>query len=80
MVVWFVPSIIGDAVAVSLVGLMLGPFYPIVMAQHARIVPRKILSSSIGWIAGFGQSGSAVIPFLTGALANKYGIMALQPL
>ncbi|KAG5219723.1 Protein transport protein [Salix suchowensis] len=35
---------------------------------------------SIGWIAGFGQAGSAVIPFMTGALASKYGIQSLQPL
>jgi fucose permease len=80
MVIWFVPSLIGNAVAVSLVGMALGPFYPIVMSQTGRIIPRKVLSGSIGWIAGFGQSGSAVLPFITGALANKYGIIALQPL
>ncbi|PVF98696.1 MFS general substrate transporter [Serendipita vermifera] len=78
--IWFVPSLIGNAIAVSLVGMMIGPFYPIVMNQTGRIIPRKVLSGSIGWIAGFGQSGSAVLPFLTGALANKYGIVALQPL
>ncbi|KAG8772919.1 hypothetical protein FRC20_005778 [Serendipita sp. 405] len=78
--VWFVPSLIGNAIAVSLVGMTLGPFYPIVMNQTGRLIPRKVLSGSIGWIAGFGQSGSAILPFLTGALANKYGIMALQPL
>ncbi|PVF98704.1 MFS general substrate transporter, partial [Serendipita vermifera] len=78
--IWFVPSLIGNAIAISLVGMMLGPFYPIVMNQTGRIIPRKVLSGSIGWIAGFGQSGSAVLPFLTGALANKYGIVALQPL
>jgi len=27
-VVWFVPSLVGSAVAVSFVGLLLGPFYP----------------------------------------------------
>lgn len=80
MTVWFVPSLIGNAIAVSLVGMVLGPFYPIVMSQTGRIIPRKVLSGSIGWIAGFGQSGSAIFPFLTGALANKYGIVALQPL
>lgn len=78
--IWFVPSLIGNAVAVSLVGLLLGPFYPIVMSQTGRIINRNILSASIGWIAGFGQSGSAILPFLTGGLANRYGIIALQPL
>ncbi|KAG8809398.1 hypothetical protein FRC17_003459 [Serendipita sp. 399] len=52
LVIWLVPSLIGNAVAVSIVG----------------------------WIAGFGQAGSAVIPFMTGALASRFGIKSLQPL
>lgn len=77
--IWFVPSLIENAIAVSFAGMALGPFFPIVMSQTGRIIPRKLLSGSIGWIAGFGQSGSAILPFVTGALANKYGIIALQP-
>ncbi|KAJ7609796.1 MFS general substrate transporter [Mycena polygramma] len=80
LVVWLVPSLIGDAVAVSLVGLLLGPIYPITMNYAGRVLPRWLLTGSIGWIAGFGQAGSAVFPFLTGALASKAGIKALQPL
>ncbi|CAK5274629.1 unnamed protein product, partial [Mycena citricolor] len=59
LIVWFLPSLIGGAVAVSLVGVFLGPIYPIVMNRAARAVPRWLLSPSIGWIAGFGQTGSA---------------------
>ena len=33
-----------------------------------------------GWISGFGQAGSAAFPFVTGLLASRYGIIALQPL
>ncbi|KAF4564724.1 hypothetical protein EYR40_010896 [Pleurotus pulmonarius] len=80
LIVWLVPSLIGGAVAVSLVGVLLGPFYPIAMNHAGRIIPRGLLTGSIGWIAGFGQAGSAVIPFMTGALASKYGIQSLQPL
>ncbi|KAF7360330.1 MFS domain-containing protein [Mycena venus] len=79
-VVWFVPSLIGGAVAVSLIGVLLGPIYPIVMNHTGRVIPRWLLSGSIGWIAGFGQAGSAILPFLTGAIASKTGIKALQPL
>ncbi|KAH9973883.1 major facilitator superfamily domain-containing protein [Lactifluus volemus] len=80
LVVWLVPSIIGDAVAVSLVGVLLGPIYPIVMNESGRILPRWILTCCIGWIAGFGQTGSAVLPFMTGAIASRTGIKSLQPL
>jgi len=78
-VVWFVPSLIGGAVAVSLIGVFLGPIYPIIMNRVGRVVPRWLLSGSIGWIAGFGQAGSAILPFMTGAIASKTGIRALQP-
>ncbi|KAG7444073.1 MFS general substrate transporter [Guyanagaster necrorhizus] len=80
LVVWFVPSLIGGAVAVSLVGFVLGPMYPILMNHTGRILPRWLLSGSIGWIAGLGQAGSALFPFMTGAVANKAGIESLQPM
>ncbi|KAF7351269.1 MFS domain-containing protein [Mycena sanguinolenta] len=80
LIVWLVPSLIGGAVAVALIGVFLGPIYPIVMNHAGRVVPRWLLSGSIGWIAGFGQAGSALLPFITGAIASKAGIKALQPL
>ncbi|EIN03315.1 hypothetical protein PUNSTDRAFT_78402, partial [Punctularia strigosozonata HHB-11173 SS5] len=79
MVVWFVPSLVGSAVSVSLVGVLLGPFYPIVMNHAGRILPRWLLTGCIGWIAGSGQASSAILPFITGAIAQKVGIKTLQP-
>ena len=63
ILIWLVPSLIADAFAVSVIGILLGPMYPIVMNHSARILPRWMLTGSIGWIAGFGQAGSALIPF-----------------
>ncbi|KAJ3890740.1 major facilitator superfamily domain-containing protein [Lentinula edodes] len=80
IVIWLVPSLIGDGVAIAIVGMLLGPMYPITMNHTGRILPRWLLTGSIGWIAGFGQAGSAVLPFMTGALASKFGIKSLQPL
>lgn len=80
LVVWLVPSLIGGAVAVAFVGMLLGPIYPIAMNHSGRILPPWLLTGSIGWIAGFGQAGSAFLPFLTGLLASKEGIKSLQPL
>ncbi|KAI0000192.1 MFS general substrate transporter [Russula compacta] len=79
LVVWLVPSLISGAVAVSLIGVLLGPIYPIVMNESGRILPRWLLTACIGWIAGFGQTGSAALPFMTGAIASKAGIKSLQP-
>jgi fucose permease len=75
-----VPSVIGDAIAVSLVGVLLGPMYPIAMNHAGRVLPGWLLTSSISWIAGFGQVGSVVLPFITGAFSSKFGVKNLQPL
>ncbi|KAI0356007.1 MFS general substrate transporter [Trametes cingulata] len=80
LVIWLVPSLIGGGIAVSLVGVLLGPIYPIVMNHAGRVLPPWLLTGCIGWIAGFGQAGSAFLPFLTGALASRVGIKSLQPL
>ncbi|KAH7923445.1 MFS general substrate transporter [Leucogyrophana mollusca] len=80
LIVWLVPSLIGGAVAIAIVGIILGPMYPIAMNHAGRVLPRWLLTGSIGWIAGFGQAGSALLPFMTGAIASKAGIKSLQPL
>lgn len=80
LIVWLVPSLIGDAIAVSFVGFVLGPMYPILMNETGRLIPPWLLTGSIGWIASFGFAGSALFPFITGALAQKFGIVSLQPL
>ena len=50
-IVWFVPSLIGSAVAISLIGLLLGPMYPLIMSVVTKILPRKLQSGAIGFIA-----------------------------
>ncbi|KIJ59385.1 hypothetical protein HYDPIDRAFT_118606 [Hydnomerulius pinastri MD-312] len=79
LIVWLVPSLVGDALAVSIIGVLLGPMYPIAMNHCGRVLPRWLLTGAIGWIAGVGQAGSALIPFLAGAVASKGGIKTLQP-
>jgi len=78
--VWVVPSLIENAVAVALVGLVFGPMYPILMNYTTTILPKWILTGSVGYIAGIGQAGSALLPLLSGLLASKFGIGSLQPL
>jgi len=53
-----VPSLIGGAVAVSIVGVVLGPMYPIAMNQAGRVLTQWLLTGSIGWISGFGHAGN----------------------
>jgi len=80
VIIWKVPSLVGNAVTVSFVGVFLGPMFPIVVNHASKVLPHWLLTGSIGWIAGFGQTGSAVLPLITGTLAQKAGIWTLHPL
>ncbi|KAH9478737.1 Bypass of stop codon protein 6 [Psilocybe cubensis] len=80
LTVWLVPSIYENAVAVSLIGLVLGPMFPVFVSHMTHILPPHLLTACIGIITGIGVAGSAALPFITGVLASKFGIGALQPL
>ncbi|PFH51728.1 hypothetical protein AMATHDRAFT_94333, partial [Amanita thiersii Skay4041] len=43
------------------------------------VLPLWLLTGSIGWIAGFGQAASALVSFITGAIAQRWGIRSMQP-
>ena len=80
LIVWLVPNVIGDAVAVSIVGLLLGPVYPCATSVFSRLLPRSIQMSSLGFVSAMGSSGGAVAPFFTGLLAQKVGTVVLNPI
>ncbi|KAI0763037.1 MFS general substrate transporter [Trametes elegans] len=80
LVVWLVPSIIADGIAVAFVGFFLGPLMPILTNHAGRILPADLISGGVGWISCWGAAGAAVFPFITGALASKVGIEALNPM
>ena len=46
--IWLVPSLIGNASAVLVVDLLLGPMYPICMNEAGKVLPRRVLIGSIG--------------------------------
>ncbi|WRT64998.1 uncharacterized protein IL334_001939 [Kwoniella shivajii] len=79
IIVWFTHTVIGNAVCYSLIGVFLGPMYPIAMNVIVDILPGELQGGSIGWVASLGQAGSAMMPFITGAISDKYGVWILQP-
>lgn len=80
LLVWLVPNIIGDAVAVSIVGLLLGPVYPCAAAIFMRTMSRHEKLSGMGVISAVGSAGGAVAPFATGLLAQAAGTFVLNPI
>ena len=80
LLVWLVPNVIGEAVAVSIVGLLLGPVYPCATAVFSRLIPKRLQMSSLAAVSALGSSGGAVAPFFTGLLAQEVGTWVLHPI
>lgn len=80
LLVWFVPNVIGDAVAVSIVGLLLGPVYPAAAGLLMRGLSRRERVSGMSAMAAFGSAGGAAAPFITGVLAQAVGTFVLHPI
>jgi fucose permease len=79
LLLWFVPNIIGDAVAVSILGLLLGPVYPCATTVLTKLLPRNVQTTAMGFVTSAGSSGGAVAPFVTGLLAQAVGTYVLHP-
>ncbi|CAG7918989.1 unnamed protein product [Penicillium olsonii] len=80
LLTWLIPNVIGEAVTVSILGLLLGAVYPCATSVFARLIPRSMQISSLSFISALGSSGGAVSPFFTGILAQKVGTMVLHPI
>jgi len=78
--VWFVPSVLGDSIAVGLAGLLLGPIYPSATVVFARLIPQQMQMSAFSVIASVGSSGGAFVPFMTGLLSQEVGTWVLHPI
>jgi fucose permease len=77
---WQIPNVIGGAVAVSVLGFLLGPAYPCAMTVFARLLPGNVQMSAIAFVTVGGSSGGAVVPFTTGILAQAVGAFVLHPI
>ncbi|KAF2121103.1 major facilitator superfamily domain-containing protein [Lophiotrema nucula] len=79
LLAWLIPNVVGNAVAVSIIGLLLGPVYPCGQTIFSRLLPRHLQTTAISFISGAGSSGGAVAPFTTGILAQAVGTFVLHP-
>jgi len=62
IVIWTVHDLVTNAVLYSIIGVLLGPQYPIVMMVVLEILPPELQAGTIGWCAALGQAGSAIMP------------------
>ncbi len=80
ILVWQIPNVIGEAVAIGILGLLLGPIYPCATSVISRLVGRRLQISSLAAMSALGSSGGALAPFFTGLLAQQAGTWVLHPI
>ncbi|KAG5794592.1 hypothetical protein H9Q69_006354 [Fusarium xylarioides] len=80
LVFWLVPNLVVSAVAAALIGVAIGPMYPVAVVLITKIMPRSLHVGTIGFAASFGGSGGAILPFAVGAIAQAKGVQTLQPI
>jgi fucose permease len=78
-IVWATPSLLVDFMAIAACGFVMGPIYPVTVSIVTKATPRRYHPGALSLMACFGQSGSALFPFLVGSLADIYSIKVLQP-
>ena len=77
--VWFVPAIMAEAVAVSLIGLLLGPVYAFAISTFSKLLKREQLVSALSFTSAMGSSGAAVFPGVVGLVSQKFGTWVVNP-
>ncbi|KAG4286028.1 hypothetical protein FPRO06_07288 [Fusarium proliferatum] len=80
LVFWLVPNLVVSAVAAALIGVAMGPMYPVAVVLITKVMPRSLHVGTIGFAASFGGSGGAILPFAVGAIAQAKGVQTLQPI
>ncbi|RDA89808.1 hypothetical protein CP533_0875 [Ophiocordyceps camponoti-saundersi (nom. inval.)] len=80
LVFWLIPNFIVSAIAVTLLGFFLGPMFPGGIMLMAKLLPKRIHVSAIGFAMAMGGSGGTVFPFIIGAIAASQGVGVLQPI
>lgn len=79
-IVWFVPNVLAEAVAVAIVGLLLGPVYPCATVVFSKLLTREQLVPALSIVTAVGSSGGAAGPFVTGVIGQKTGPWVLNPI
>ena len=64
LVFWLVPSFIVSAVSVALVGYFIGPIFPTAVVLEAKLLPKHLHTSAVGFSVAIGGAGAAVQVFL----------------
>ncbi|KAJ7139911.1 major facilitator superfamily domain-containing protein [Mycena epipterygia] len=76
--IWFIDSTIENAVAISLLGVLFGPMFPVCLELANDLLPVELAMISMAFILNSRLSANyfstAILPFITGVVTTKYGM------
>lgn len=64
----------------AFVGFFLGPIYPNALMVVSEVLDDDLRGGVMGVMGSMGGAGAAAVPFMTGGIADKYGIWTIQPI
>lgn len=77
---WAVPNNNLSSVFVSLLGVLIGPNYPLMITAVTQgMIPKKIQLVVLTIATSFGLSGGAVVPFVVGLLLQRFQSYIVLP-
>ncbi len=76
---WLVPATPMVAFSLWLAGFCLAPIYPTTLAVISKLLPSRLLPSSIAFVSSISILGVAVFPAIAGNLAELFGLNTLLP-
>lgn len=85
LLVWLPPASLGGISTVTgivglwLTGFSFGPIFPTTIAVMSRLVPARLLPTSIGFLGSGGSAGAAFFPWIAGILAQGVGLWVILP-
>lgn len=75
-----VPNIIAASVAISFIGFFTGPLFATGISLGTKLFPHEIHSTALAFVFVFAQMGGSLFPIVTGVVASRVGVSALQPI
>jgi fucose permease len=75
-----VPNIIAASVAISFMGFVTGPLFATGISLGSKLFPHEIHSTALAFVFVFAQMGGSLFPIVTGIVASRVGVGALQPI
>lgn len=77
LLIWFINSNLQNAVYASVIGALYGPIFPAILRLANDILPSEVHMISMGLISALASCGSALFPFIAGAVSNIKGIRTM---